>query len=293
MKAFNLNQRMFLFGTDGNTTELSLSQESNGADWVVSNAELAADAWMNVAVSGNTLYVKNGSTLMKTTDGSSWTLLSSTVGISKLVGATTARLYGISAEGMLVASEDEGVTWAAETLDSDVSMLPTRSINYSCNAVTTNEKTDRIILVGTRDITAYPNDTTAVVWGKVDEYAERAISHAWTYYTPDMQNHLMLPRLSNLSAISYAGGILAIGGNGEGACTAKGYQRFYQSTDGGITWLNNKYYPMPAGLNVGTSAALATDSQKNIWIFCGGSGQIWRGRQNKMGWAEVQKKFQE
>ena len=28
-----------------------------------------------------------------------------------------------------------------------------------------------------------------------------------------------------------------------------------------------------------------------VWLFCGGSGQIWRGRLNRMGWTENQTSF--
>jgi len=29
---------------------------------------------------------------------------------------------------------------------------------------------------------------------------------------------------------------------------------------------------------------MAVDDDDNLWLFCGGTGQVWRGRLNKLGW---------
>ena len=38
---------------------------------------------------------------------------------------------------------------------------------------------------------------------------------------------------------------------------------------------------------------MATDDDNFIWVVCGGTGQVWRGRLNRMGWTDGQTSFTE
>lgn len=103
-----------------------------------------------------------------------------------------------------------------------------------------------------------------------------------------------LPRLSNLTVVPYVDVLLALGGDGIGACDEKGFSQLYVSQNGGINWKTSKYFPLPEGLSSSnTSFTLVTDDSRYIWIVCGGTGQVWRGRLNKYGWSDVKKSFTE
>jgi hypothetical protein len=112
-----------------------------------------------------------------------------------------------------------------------------------------------------------------VVWSKiVEEDSEKDIP--WMYQEFKKKNQYALPRLNNLYVIPYADGLLATGGD---------FDKMYYSTDCGITWQSDKRFVMPTGLSA-TAASLAVDADNFIWIVCAGSGEVWKGRLNKLGW---------
>lgn len=128
-----------------------------------------------------------------------------------------------------------------------------------------------------------------MVWRKIvdnDPYTPEGI---WTYMERSDYNQLALPRLENLSLVAYDDAILAIGGADitPGVVSSR-YAQFYVSRDDGITWKQNSSYTFPDGFNTETnSVAMIADDEYNLWLFCGTTGQIWRGRLNKLAWEYV------
>ena len=83
--------------------------------------------------------------------------------------------------------------------------------------------------------------------------------------------------------------ILAIGGAGIGDATQEPWSQFYQSRDNGITWKYNSTYKLPEGFDEeATKVRLETDGQF-LWLYCSGTGQVWRGLLNKLGWEYYKK----
>ena len=88
--------------------------------------------------------------------------------------------------------------------------------------------------------------------------------------------------------------LVAIGGRGLGTSHAKAYSQIYVSQDNGLTWSEDGRFYLPAGFNgTGEAAAMAVDNKGFIWIICGGTGEVWRGRLNRMGWADQKTSFTE
>ena len=73
----------------------------------------------------------------------------------------------------------------------------------------------------------------------------------------------------------------------------KSIRKVYVSQDNGLTWHTDDSYVMPEGFTNGTSNtfAITVDDENCLWIICGGNGQVWRGRLNKLGWADNQTSF--
>lgn len=108
----------------------------------------------------------------------------------------------------------------------------------------------------------------------------------------------MAPRLRNIHINRYTGDILAFGGDGIGANVTKGYAHFYMSHDGGITWHKDGNdsieITVPDGFSASSSSfAMTVDSDQYIWLFCGQSGQVWKGRLTNLGWRKEQTEFTE
>ena len=87
-------------------------------------------------------------------------------------------------------------------------------------------------------------------------------------------NNYYLPKLSNLSVTAYDNKLLAIGGECD---------KLYYSEDCGICWKQNVSFVLPEGFSA-SKASIVVDDDYFVWIVCTGSGQVWRGRLNKMGW---------
>ena len=85
-----------------------------------------------------------------------------------------------------------------------------------------------------------------------------------------------MPVLSGLTLIQYGDSFLAFGGD---------YRKVYVSRDKGITWKVSKYVTMPADFDYTTTGVqVVLDDDNFIWLYCKGTGQVWRGRLNRMGW---------
>lgn len=299
MKLLACGDKLYVFGQlDGHTVGY-VSAPSNIV-WkpLAMNFKhlLDADVYQNVIVKGETLYMLDGETLMRSENGADWTPVSAPA-LRRLMASGAGKLYGISSSGLIMSSKDEGVSWKEELMEessewpfSRYSWLPEDAISMACLTSKTNPDVERLILAGNRSMTTYPDDAYAVVWGKTEDLSGDGQESAWSYYSQTGQKYL-LPRLSNISMFAYGGALVAFGGHGIGACTQDAGSVMYVSKDGGITWKTNSAYPLPSNNTEGSPFAAALDDDANIWIVYGKSGQLWRGRLNRLGWSEEKKAF--
>lgn len=210
-------------------------------------------------------------------------------GIKKWIGVTSQEIYALSNDNRLMVSADDGQTWREEYLDEDAKMLPVRDIAFVSYPLDYATNTEYALMVGNRSLEEYPHERIAMVWRKIvdnDPYTPEGI---WTYMERSDGNQLALPRIENLSLVHYDDAIMAIGG--ENICTdvvSTRYDQFYVSRDDGITWQFNPSYKFPKEMSSYTrSVAMVTDEDNNLWLFCADTGQIFRGRLNKLGWKYV------
>lgn len=280
LRMFNLNEKMFVFSSNGFETSIYSCNEDGTGDWTLAvpniNMPIPAEVVDNVVATDDALYMFVDGRLVKSSDGLEWTIID-VPEVMKLVAADAQTLYAVNQSGYLVSSSDEGQTWNVEPLDADVSLLPTRDISYCRIPSRVNSSTENVVIAGSRHTEDYYGDLTSMVWSKVAEYADNSRQNAWMFVCENDVSEFILPRLSRLSLTCWKGGILAIGGSGIGACDQEGFARFYYSMDGGIYWRKSTDISLPKGFSA-TTCSMATNSQQNIWMVCGGSGQVWYGR---------------
>lgn len=294
MKAVALGGKLFVFGSDGTTTLTYVSDETDGNTWTQTtynfNGIPAADAYKSATVYDGYIYMPVGNQLMRTQDGSTWEV-AGTADFRQLAGASTTELYALSNSNTLLVSKDGGASWAEDALDDSNAKLPVQDISCTSSPLVTNAKTDRVVLVGSRSLSDYAADSTATVWGNIVEYADGSHDNSWMFYDNTSRQH-QLPRLAGLTTFLYDGKIMALGGKGIGGSTAAAFPHFYCSQDGGISWSADARITLPAAFSSSaTTFALTVDSRHFIWIVCGESGQIWRGRLSQMGWTTNQTVF--
>jgi hypothetical protein len=296
MKALELNGTILLFGTNGSETAIYSTPEAGGEEWtkMTTNVTLDADAYKNIVIHNGLVFVKSNRSILKSSDGISWTTITGTTDIENLVASSTTRLFATK-DHNLISSLDEGLNWTKENLDEDSTLLPSRDFTYYTMPLASNDSIDRVMIVGNRSFESYPDDTTSVVWNKIEEYSNGNNTGTWTYYNVANDNYSgYAPRLTNFTMVPYDDGVLAFGGDGLGKSKATAFDHFYQSRDNGITWKNNSTYYFPDGFSSSkTSFTAVKDTKNNLWLICGESGQIWRGRLNRLGWDTIKTTFTE
>lgn len=283
MKAVYAYGRIMVFGSDGSAT--SVYSTTDGVEWTKGDATFGSDAYENAGLKGDTLFILDGKTLKVSTDGETFAAKTVVSGLRKLLGGSTSELYGLGEDGQLVLSKDGGFTWATDNIDEDAALLPAADIAFYSAASSYADSTDYALVAGNRPLADYPSEGNAVVWSKVVEYAKESEDGQWTYINVDDANMYPLPRLSGLNVVGYGDKMVAVGLAGVGGCDYEPFSNFYESRDGGITWKRNASYALPESFDRWIPAfAMVVDGSNNIWIFCGGTGQVWRGLQNGMAW---------
>lgn len=275
-KAISIGGNIYVIGTDGTATSVvkwSCDQASSVSTLATT---LGSDAYKNVAVKGGYAFILDSGKILYTADFDGFSEYATATNLKQLVGASSNSLYAIDNNDNIVYLKDGEYEWTVDTLDEDLSLLPTEDIATICTTYSAADDCDYMVLVGNRNPLAYPNDTNAMAWRKI----ESGNAPKWVYINFDSSNSYPLKRMTGISLMKYGDNILQLGK------TSAGYSGILESRDGGITWKTNQFITLPNDFNgEETSCAIATaDSQNMIWIVKLDTGQIWKGRQNKMGW---------
>ena len=277
---------VYLFGFDGASTRLYMGDVTSFAGFGQTDVVLGADAYSNVAMLDGEVYVLDG-TELKTVTGGVVSVISGNADISRLVGAGGTRLYAYDANGLMVSSIDGGSTWKACGMDAPASLLPVDNINMVALKSKTNDDTYQVMMVGNGTDTSKTS-----IWSKVEEAPGAEEDQPWSIFSLGEDNHYLLPALAALHVIPYNNGALAIGGKALDGSPSKPFSQFYASKDGGLTWHADSTYTLPEDFSsVSDCFTMAVDSNNFIWLVCGGTGQVWRGRLNALGWATDDKKI--
>ena len=258
---------LYLFGLkDGATVGYVYSNQA----WKQLSRSFGADAYKNVAVQQGSIFVLDGNALLRTSDGEQWQTVSTLTGVKQLLGATPARLYAMTDNGISYSS-DQGTTWTADALDDATANLPDTDLNFISSAAVTNDNTYNLLLIGNR------NGKT-VTWAKVEENGSGSQSQPWYLFTDDEYNRKTLPCLSNLQVVNCEGTLLAIGGD---------LKTIYSSRDQGLTWSADTTYTLPAAV-AGTAvpAAMTVGQKGMIYLSASDSPIVYYGRLTRYGWAE-------
>ncbi len=292
LRAVVIGNSMAVIGNENGSTVIYSSALDDGNTWTRSAATLGGDVYNNVAVRNDSLFVLDGGMLKASVDGgSTFADVAPAAGVARLLGCGTAELHAIGTDGHLMVSADGGLTWTKDTEDIDfvdgAPQMPTQDITYSCTPFAYGDSTDYVLIAGNRSVADFPADGHAMVLRKVAEYSHGSRPGRWISLGTDGSYAYRLPRLAGLTVFGYDGSLLATGLGGIGTCDAAPLSQFYESRDGGITWKPNSTYTMPEGIDpAATSLAATADSSGNVWLVCGGTGQVWRGRLSSFGWTK-------
>ena len=296
MKAVAFGGKLLVFGTSQSRTSVYSTSTDGSLSWreLDTNMALDADAYKSAVAKDGYVYTLSDGDVLRSADGETWETMGAAA-LRQLIAASKQNLYAFAGDGRVVMSEDDGTTWAADNVVGDLSMMPADNVSYGSMALATDASSERIIVAGNPDLdnSEYAEDSVAVVWGKIEEYSEGSRRHSWTNFSED--NGYRLPRLSDLCVVVYGGKLVALGGRGLGTSSAEAFSNFYISEDSGITWHTNGELYLPENFTNGDKDvfSMVADEDNYLWIICGGTGKVWRGRLNKLAWENAQTSFTE
>ena len=275
LKMVCTNKNVYIFASDGTNTKVYKADRTAFTGFTDTKSVLGKEAYKNVVTFNNDVYALDGNELK--IFGKS--VISLQAPISRLLGAGHYHMYAYDTNGNICYSTD-GQEWKPCSIDGNASSLPNENINFMLLPSVTNTDSYYITMVGDTMNTKYAN-----VWSKVEEPLNNANDQPWTEYVQD-NSLFCLPALNNLQTFVYERKLMAIGGNGINDSSKKAFETFYSSQDAGLTWHADTTLTLPNGMETSSSIfAITIDDNNYIWIACGESGQIWRGRLNKHGWA--------
>jgi len=278
-RALNVDGTFYAFVLSDGAPALLTASGSRPSDWTSRRIDRPDLEVRSVVHFKGRFYALAGGDLVTSEDGVTWTAdesLGVPQGTQALLAAGTDCLAAM-ADGKMYSSQDAGITWQEDALDSEAALLPAPE-EAACVRLGSagDEWYENLLLVGTRQ-------GTARVWKRDIDLMEGTV-HPWVYFPPLEENDYACPALKDATLLPYDGGTLLLG-----MTAAGGLSPFYLSKDNGRTW-NSSLLKAPAFGNV-TGVAATVDADHYIYVFCSGTGDIWRGRINRLGWADEPSSF--
>lgn len=214
-----------------------------------------------VVVKGDVAYMLNEGQLMLSADFVNWQPVVGAPLMSSLFAQGTKELFGIGTDGQVKHSEDDGLTWTDEILDTDLELFPTEGLASVTWNYVNSDSTDYVLVAGNHpQAPAY-----MAVWRKISQYGGNDKGGQWVYMPLDETNNYMLMRQGVLSLAYYNNKVLAINDG----------LTMLESRDQGITWKKSNSYVVPSAMT-GTQVRLAASDANGVWLLTN-SGQLWHG----------------
>lgn len=281
-KAVALGEKIYVFGQKSSETVITTTGINDGKGWTtpVTLSGIPANADYSSAMAwGNHLYILANEELYRSSEGTEWTKLNSSgVKLKHLIASVPSTLYAIDTENHFTESKD-GTSWnQTGEVPAD---FPKSHLSYAVSPLVTNTTIERITIMGDNGIAS---DTASIVWARL------TTEKNWEDYPVSENESNYCPKLANPTMIYYNNQLYAFGGPGKSyGKNIPAFSRFYESKDQGITWeaiSKNVAFPGDfTGLydQADGNYSFVIDKNNFLWIIWSKSGQVWRGRINKLG----------
>ena len=261
---------LHLFGIQDGKSLLFTASTDSIVQWAKS--DLTGDVPDNtsdVKLFGGKFWGVKDSCLVASDDGLFWESVNveALPAVRSIVGASSAFLFVLCADG--VYQSKSGIVWSKERLDDAYDKLPVAGMSFTVLGMDFNSSFDNLLWAG---MTSSGNLS---LWKKTSDRTSQT-NDVWSYYPFTEEIKYPLPELKSPVMFTYDDRALYVG------CLNDTLSAFYVSSDAGRNWIPAaNVYVHPRGLSA-ERVACAVDDNNFLWLVCGGSGEVWRGRLNKL-----------
>lgn len=285
-KAIVLGNKLYVFAQQSNGLAVTSTSIRDGKVWTplqtisdLPNAELSS-----VMKWGNQIYAIADQCLYTSNNATEWVKVGTKTRFHRLIAnvhnANNQKMYAINTDRHFIDTED-GVSW---TIREQVpAEFPQKNLMHTSLPLNSNATIDRILVLGQN---TEATDTTTCVWSQLTK------ENTWGDYPKSENDVLHCPKLENQAVIHYNNLLYTFGGTGKRLSQkipAFGY--FFQSEDQGISWTqvtNKVVFPEEFERlyhQANGHYSYVVDQNQFLWVIWSQSGEVWRGRINKLGFA--------
>lgn len=278
-RAIAKGETLYVFGTtsDGRV-QLATASTTNGQFDNLVTPTTSTGALIDVQsiqLFNDKFYALGEGSILSSANGQEWNAAVSSFPLVALVGVTSDSIYAVTSGKEIYATAD-GENWTATSIDSEGSLLADNYASTTCTSHT-DENISTIVYVGYAD-------SNVEVW-KHDIDKGGDYTFPWIYLPQTEELHgYGCPQLKQPSLVTYDESAVLIGLSNDGTVSP-----LYRSWDYGRTWDAEEYY-LPT-ITGATSISATVDNNQYLWIVCGGTGQVWRGRINRLAWNDEPTSF--
>lgn len=225
---------------------------------------------------GGVFYALAGGELVQAAQPTdTWQSVSTGHIFTALAGTSTDSLYAI-ANGVMLSSAN-GTSWQVSANDGGA-QLPTQNMASATQISAKRPTQEFTVLMGQTangDITIWRHD--------IDR--EGYFTYPWMSMpqTEEIDSLACPTNLEQLNMFAYDHSTVITG------IVSGKVAPLYMSQDNGRTW--NPNIIAPPTLEGVTSLSTVVDANQRIWLVCGGTGKVVRGRLNRVTWSEEQTRF--
>lgn len=266
------DRALLLYGTQGRQSVVT--QYKDGVWTAPAPVSLADPLTVTVAGGDRFFALSADGALALSADGENWQPAAG-AGPDRLVVAGGQLLVGMK-DGAFVSSPDGGAGWTADAAD-EPRHLPVADVRGTVWQSTYDDRLEEYLVTG-RDA-----DGQTVVWRRTADRS--AAGDAGWYYLPAIDDEafrcptLLAPQLFTYDGCTWLAG----------QPQADAAPRLYVSRDNGRTWLQGQ---LPFPVREAGAVAVAVDADHYIWVIDGRTGDLWRGRYNRLGWQQPPMSFE-
>ena len=210
-----------------------------------------------------------GSSIVVSDNGMFWTKaeMQRIESVRSVIGPSRRFLFVAGTDG--VYKSKDGIAWSREKLDSSYDLAPVSDLAFTVLNMNFNDSFENLLWSGVA------SDGRLSLWKKTVDNTS-ANDDVWSYYPSTEEIKYPLPELKSPVMFSYNEQAIYVG------CLNDTISAFYVTADAGRNWIPaTNVYVHPRAI-AAQEVACTVDDNKYVWLICSGSGEVWRGRLNKL-----------